>query len=211
MKVYYTLINESIDIEKIDSLAKKMPIIRFKEYLKYRNDSDKIKNVVSYLLILKYLNDRNISIEPKIAITNLNKPYFANIDLHFNISHSDNMIVVAFSEDPVGVDVELIEDIIIKNSSIFSAQELEKYEEYLNCSKFKTKVWTIKESYTKMLGLGLNFAFSNISLDLTKDNIKYDDCFIDSFLIGNYYLSICGKEKERVIEEVSTNDLLSMF
>ena len=45
------------------------------------------------------LNDVEIGVKNK-------KPYFLNSDIQFSISHSKNIILVAFDKNPVGVDVE---------------------------------------------------------------------------------------------------------
>ena len=36
------------------------------------------------------------------------RPHFKNNGIYFSISHSENLIVVAFDEEPVGIDVEFV-------------------------------------------------------------------------------------------------------
>lgn len=38
------------------------------------------------------------------------KPRFKNSDLHFSISHSENIILAAFDKNPVGADVEIMKE-----------------------------------------------------------------------------------------------------
>ena len=37
-------------------------------------------------------------------------------------------------------------------------------------------IWTLKEAYTKALGLGMGFDFSRIEYDVPNDNVKIDGC-----------------------------------
>lgn len=45
---------------------------------------------------------------PKIAYSKLNKPYFVDIPVYFNLSHSHDFIALTIGKQPQGVDVELI-------------------------------------------------------------------------------------------------------
>ena len=90
----------------------------------------------------------------RVTTNNLSLP------LHFNISHSGKMIVMAIACDVViGVDVENTSreyhsKSIIDNS--FSKNEIEHLNKlnpmYRNNSFFE--IWTLKESYIKARGLG---------------------------------------------------------
>ena len=40
----------------------------------------------------------------------LSKPYFKNSNLQFSISHSENIVLVAFDNNPVGADIEIMKD-----------------------------------------------------------------------------------------------------
>lgn len=45
---------------------------------------------------------------PKIAYSKLNKPYFVDIPVYFNLSHSHDFIALTIGKQPQGVDMELI-------------------------------------------------------------------------------------------------------
>lgn len=45
---------------------------------------------------------------PKIVYSKLNKPYFEDFPVYFNLSHSHDVIALAIGKQPQGVDVELI-------------------------------------------------------------------------------------------------------
>lgn len=46
---------------------------------------------------------------PQIAYTALNKPYFVDVPVHFNLSHSHDFIALAVGDRPQGLDLELID------------------------------------------------------------------------------------------------------
>ena len=89
------------------------------------------------------------------------KPFFANAqDIHFSISHSGSKVAVAFSDSEVGCDIEIIGDIDLNVAQMFFSrseyeallsirEELERRNTFFRC-------WTLKESYMKAIGKGLN-------------------------------------------------------
>ena len=89
------------------------------------------------------------------------KPFFANAqDIHFSISHSGSKVAVAFSDSEVGCDIEIIGDIDLNVAQMFFSrseyeallsirEELERRNAFFRC-------WTLKESYMKAIGKGLN-------------------------------------------------------
>jgi 4'-phosphopantetheinyl transferase len=79
--------------------------------------------------------------------------------LHFNLSHSGKWIFCALDTEPVGVDIEKIQDITpgLVNVSL-SSQERRVFKEMLpqdRLSYFFT-LWTCKESFLKAVGIGLD-------------------------------------------------------
>lgn len=46
---------------------------------------------------------------PELQYTSLNKPYFAELPVHFNLSHSQDYLVLAMGEQPQGVDLQVLD------------------------------------------------------------------------------------------------------
>lgn len=111
------------------------------------------------------------------------KPFLKDyLDIHFNISHCRGLAVCAFSDRPVGVDVEevkqvrdpLIRRVLHKNEieelSRFGeirekspGESVERNEEFLNLF---FRYWTLKESYLKQDGCGLTREPREICFDV---------------------------------------------
>lgn len=84
------------------------------------------------------------------------KPYFDGAK-QFSISHSGNMLVVAISKQPIGVDVQTIlpfSEALAK--TICSEKEFELIAKSKTPARELTKLWTKKESLIKCKGEGFN-------------------------------------------------------
>lgn len=56
--------------------------------------------------LLKHLAQNIYNISDIELFFKNNKPYFKNSDLFFNISHSQNIVAIAFSKNEIGLDIE---------------------------------------------------------------------------------------------------------
>ena len=104
----------------------------------------------------------------EITYTSYGKPYVADRHVYFSVAHSDGMVVVALSNEEVGIDCERLQ--LQTQASIVSlfhpneAMRVEKQTEPFS------SIWTGKEAYGKWLGVGLNY-------DLHVMDVKENDVF----------------------------------
>ena len=104
------------------------------------------------------------------------KPYISGPDsLHFNISHSGKILVMAFSRQyPLGVDVEQVKsdfDVLTIAKHYFSSKEqiaLKKLKDSEQPRGFY-RCWTRKESFIKAKGSGLSFPLDAFTVSLEED------------------------------------------
>lgn len=83
------------------------------------------------------------------------KPFLKN-GPHFSISHSRGYGAVAFSSEPVGLDMELVRAYHQGlPQRIFSKGEMNWFRERSCLRRDFFALWTLKESYYKYLGTGL--------------------------------------------------------
>lgn len=97
---------------------------------------------------------------------------FAHLDLHFNLSHSGDLVVLAVSQGiELGVDVELIRRPVFNmamaehyfaNSEIQHLQFLPTYLQVERIAEF----WTLKEACLKASGLGLRVPLSQLEVSI---------------------------------------------
>ncbi len=136
-------------------------------------------------------NGRKLNL--KIETTSTGKPYLKDYpNLFFNLSHTDNLILIAIANSPVGVDVEKNErnadkEAIIKH--FFSNKEQQSFfsqPEELRQLAF-VKGWTRKEAILKATGEGLS-AMKNyeVSFEPETDNQLINTMSDNKFLVKDF-------------------------
>lgn len=118
-----------------------------------------------------------LKIEP--SLIEFGKSQFGKLQLHpkrncfqvfFNLSHSENWIVLAFSRDrDVGVDIEWIRPIQSVHKfceRFFSNDEIQFLNKFSTEQQLRIffKIWTAKEAYLKAKGVGLSESLRNFSV-----------------------------------------------
>jgi 4'-phosphopantetheinyl transferase len=161
------------ELESLDYFGKK-------EILKKANINDRKRSLAGDLLIKKYLSKIYGMPKEKIEIKKgkHGKPYVLNIPAHFNISHSGNYTVVAISDSPIGIDLEIIEDFsAILAKKLFNEDEL-KYISEVGSMKRKNlmqqcfyEIWTAKEAYLKFIGCGISGGVNSLSFTLCDNKL----------------------------------------
>ena len=134
------------------------------------------KNFIVARGILRTLLSKYLNVDPKKIIFEQNqygKLYLASSPLNFNLSHSGDLVLFAFSlNNLVGVDVELIreienfQDIAEKFFSkdevaeLFLLPEDQRQLAFFNC-------WSRKEAFIKAKGLGVYHGLDNFSVEIS--------------------------------------------
>ena len=112
-------------------------------------------------MIIRQILALLIQVKPcsvQILAGKFGKPYCTDSICHFNISHSNNCVVVALNSMYVGVDVEFICPGINWNEIaelIFSEKECQGLLQENNVKKY-LMTWVYKEALGKLIGCGLN-------------------------------------------------------
>jgi 4'-phosphopantetheinyl transferase len=114
----------------------------------------------------------------EIATGACGKPYLSNVTgLHFNVSHSHGLALVAVASAPVGVDIERIDasvDIFGVARSVFSNSEIARLRATPGQRQGDVffSMWTRKEAYLKATGLGFSSALPDITVPSTASKIS---------------------------------------
>lgn len=125
------------------------------------------------------------------------KPFIiSQPDFHFNISHSGNWMTMILSNNPCGIDVEIIQpDFNFKEvmQSAYHPDEIGYVQQSQDNTKAFFRIWTIKESFLKATGVGLIDNLSDLNMmensTLLEDTIPWQ---IQSYMIDQgYWCSIC--------------------
>lgn len=144
------------------------------------------ENINSHEFLNEVLKSINIT-NYKIIYNEFGKPYLANNPIYFSISHDKNVCAIAISNKNIGIDIEALTYQSTVISKYFNESEQTKL---MNSNKKEydfTKIWVMKESYIKMLGIGLEYGLKNV------DTFKIKN-MIDIKRYKNYIISICRGE-----------------
>ncbi|NPD46264.1 MULTISPECIES: 4'-phosphopantetheinyl transferase superfamily protein [unclassified Lentimicrobium] len=188
-------------------ICSQLPISVQQKVDTFRFPADKQRSLMGDLMVRKFYSQK-LNQNPKeidFEYTEHQKPLLKNVDgEYFNISHSGNYVVVAFSDKPVGIDVELIKkdrrniaERFFTPSEIIDMNAAGTEEEQI---KYFYQLWTLKESYMKAIGDGLTMSLSSFSFAkneegyyLSKSKYGSDWFFHSQEWNGDAFLSICSK------------------
>lgn len=105
------------------------------------------------------------------------KPFVKDLPIEFNISHSNDLVIYAINDTPIGVDVEKIR--VVDDAVITRVCNENELEYVLSDSTYKRffEIWTFKEAYFKCIGTGI-MDFKSIdyfNIHKNKQKIVYGD------------------------------------
>ncbi len=108
------------------------------------------------------------------------KPFCENANIHFNISHSKDMVVCAISDNKIGVDIEKIRSLETRITRIactendllyvFGSTNIPKTFDSQSLMRF-FYLWTAKEAYFKYCGTGI-VCLKEVSYEDIKENCQ---------------------------------------
>lgn len=111
---------------------------------------------------------------PPILTAPRGKPYFAEGDLHFSISHTKTYVFCALSEKPIGIDAEE-ETRNVKPAlaeKILSPYEYAQYEKAEDKQKALLTFWVLKEADGKKTGAGINGFPNHTNFNLADPRVQ---------------------------------------
>lgn len=107
--------------------------------------------------------------------SDLGKPHLANHELHFSVSHSQDWIMLAFAQSPLGVDVQhkkTLPHMQLLAKRFFSADE----QAYMGDHHDRFfQIWTLKEAYLKATGEGIRRELSRFSVVTPSGQVALQD------------------------------------
>ena len=114
------------------------------------------------------------------------KPFLAGFpDIHFNISHCDNLAACAIHSRPIGIDVERIrpfQDGLLRRvltekerQQVLAAGGKEAQEQCF------VRFWTLKESYLKAVGCGITIPLTDVEFELADHVTSQIACSVPGY------------------------------
>lgn len=169
---------------------------------KIKNLNDKKRVILGEQLLIKGLQKYyNVNYDDvNIRLNENGKPYISNNKynhIKFNISHSHDYSICAFSSNEIGVDIEKIRKVDIKTINQFATTNEINYILSSQNQIFRRlfTIYTLKESYFKMLGDNLN-NIKNVEFQVNDNIVSCSDPktkFNIINTIDGYVISICER------------------
>lgn len=181
-------------MELLSSAVSKLPWEERKEaFFRHKTPEGKRLCAAAGILLFNALLEAGVK-DFTIQTNEHGKPFLVNEPVSFNISHSKDRVVCAIAKCPqndmsIGVDVEYVRPYKEKlfDRCFVSGERVwadSKFGALKNDDEMFTRLWTLKESFVKMKGVGLID-------DPVAFNLSETDIFFGSYQIDGYFLSIC--------------------
>lgn len=192
----------------------------------FRFVADKQRSLMGNLIVRQFYA-KTLNLNPMKIEFDYNeheKPSLKNHPkAHFNISHSGDYVVVAFSDCPVGVDIEKNKGNRLKVAKrFFTREELDDlfaFSEEKEQIEYFYQLWTLKESYMKTIGKGISMSLSSFSfkkfytdfrLRYSSEDMGYQ--FTSYKVHPDYACNLCSKYISKPkMEEIEISDFARLF
>lgn len=141
-------------------------------------------------------------------------------ELHFNLSHADDVAVIALSRNDVGIDIERVDatypcltiaEEFFADHEIFVLHALPRSEVVRTFFRY----WTAKEAVAKAIGIGLSISLSEIGLEFLEGkpgghaNVLFPTCDVWHFYhleFGPHFIVAVASRKP--VQHVIYSDIL---
>jgi 4'-phosphopantetheinyl transferase len=151
-------------------------------------ENDRNLSILGDLLSIKIsaeiLNKKEIEI--KLKYETGGKPYIDGENIFISVSHSKDIVICAVDFKPLGIDLEYV-----RNFKPLTMQKIcnEHEIEYIGSDNQKFfEIWTVKEAYSKLCGIGIRQIISGIFVDI--ENSTVEGKHFNTVTFGNYVYSI---------------------
>lgn len=145
---------------------------------------------------IRQLRNQLIPNEPILYNSN-GKPFLGRCKNHISVSHSSKSNCLAISKSPIGIDIEGIDERVMRIKTKYVNIEDKKHYQY-NSVEDLTILWTIKECLYKLYDLkGLNFK-NDIRVLSRNNNEHYFEVNTKN-----------GRQKHRLIHEKIEDEILT--
>lgn len=187
-------------------LERMLPLLTAAEtekVLRFRRREDRLRCAVGRLLIRALAAEQLGRADAPLQLSEYGKPSFMGENaVHFNLSHAGDLVVLAYGNLPLGVDVEKRRAIAWRElASSFSAEEQALLEADEDPLGLFYRFWTVREAFSKEEGLGLPiFESGDMVMDYGSGTVCYHDRTLRfrTWELSGYTLSVCASRLDAI-------------
>lgn len=165
--------NVIVQIEKIPenfNEARYLPVLNREELYQYKSFSN-VARKRQFLFSRFILKNKLFEVIGENAddlhfeLGEHGKPFLPNKKIHFNISHSENYVAYVIAKKNVGIDIQMQREFSNLDGMIKKVCHPNEIQFLKNTSDKEfsfLKIWSLKEAYSKCIGLGIQAKFSEL-------------------------------------------------
>lgn len=148
------------------------------KYHRFKVEQEARQELVTGYLLRKYLG---VCEDGQLRVNEKKKPYLSKGKPFFNISHSENYVVLAIADCEVGVDIEKIRPFHEATARrVFSEEQLLQLQQMEETGRDEafSKMWTGCEAVLKLYGVGFTIGWDEIKSMVAQtpvSSIRYKD------------------------------------
>ncbi|MDI5888439.1 MULTISPECIES: 4'-phosphopantetheinyl transferase family protein [Flavobacterium] len=207
--IYYSYLSEEEHRKLLEIDLPKFPKDYQEKIKRYRRWQDAQLSLLGRILLFKGIEQiyKHNPLDKVIKHTKFSKPYFEDNFIHFNISHSGEIVVCALSdESEIGIDIEIVTDIEIEDfKSQMSENEFGKIVISSNSTRSFFDYWTQKEAVIKAQGEGLSIPLSSFEVSDYRTMINGEKFFLKEIKINDKYK--CYVSQKMSISDVTIKNI----
>ncbi|MBR5406725.1 MAG: 4'-phosphopantetheinyl transferase superfamily protein [Lachnospiraceae bacterium] len=161
----------------IDELMPHVTDERAKVSLRFVHDDDKKRSLLAHALLNCAVCDRfpDITLPVNTVTDEQGKPHIYLPDglkdpaderqeFHFSLSHSGEYAICAVDNDIIGADIEYIDNKPVSYNKIATRFFCRQEADDIKDTETFFRIWTLKESFTKAVGLGLGLPLNSFRI-----------------------------------------------
>ena len=187
--------NIRLFILNFDKFSQIKAISNLKKTLELNHNNPQIffSQFIRFFIFEKFFNLKNIDFSQKNG-----KPFLLNSSLHFNISHTNNYILMAVANSKIGIDVETVSkhrNILKISKRYFSNSEHLTISQSDNIHHDFYTLWTLKEAQVKKSSQGIAKGLKEATF-MKKNGLWISDSFPNYFstmYLQDLVISLCCK------------------
>ncbi len=184
----YRAFTDGFDGDELNRVYEKLSVEARARVDGYKNGQSRKNSLVGHWLLMRGVKELFGREDCEVFYTETGKPCLGFCK--FSIAHTENMAVCAFSDTEIGIDVELLRPIKVRDGYPFFN---EKECGFVNADQTEhdtrfMRIWTRKEAYVKMLG-------STMSKDGGIDvSDKVSGAVFSEYDFGRFIITVCEAE-----------------
>ncbi|MDW9381240.1 4'-phosphopantetheinyl transferase family protein [Chryseobacterium sp. JV558] len=199
MIILYTFISEERHQSLLDRYLPVFSDDNKRNILKYRRWQDAQLSLLGKVLLQYGLRTYYNIPEAETGVLPNKKPYLKDQNIHFNISHSKDLVACAIAEYPLGIDVEYNDPKVTYLDFTFqmTSNEVQEIQDAEDKMKGFFTYWTRKEAVIKAHGAGMMLPLESFEVINDECTIEDEKFFIkEIFIHEDYHSYVASSDPE---------------